>query len=83
LHALIIGTEFATQSSSLEESVFTPETPRHEVYEAIDRYVKPGMVETVKQEFDKRFPQDKWGNSLPMISACNILLNEHLEDLVF
>jgi hypothetical protein len=59
----------------------TPCTPREEVYEAIELYVKPEKAQQVRQELDRRYPLESWKNSFPTFGACYVLINNHSEHL--
>jgi hypothetical protein len=71
--------------STLETDEFVDKSTllkRGEVYDAVKKYLPDDKQGVVFEKFDKRFSEDRWGDYIPEISVRNILIGEHLEDLV-
>lgn len=79
-YELNIDSSFKNTNKTLEESIFPRYVPRKQVYDAIDRFAIPDMVEPIKQILDRKFPREKFNDSFPYCSIFNILYNDYLSE---
>jgi hypothetical protein len=76
------GTPFANMAVRLHQSPFDPYMSRKEAYSTINEYAKPEKSKQIREELDKRYPTKTWDGQFPIAGVCQVLLNEHIDDLI-
>lgn len=75
------GSQFANSRRVVKDIPFgIYHVSRDEVYDAIQKLARPEMTEKFREDIDRRFPREVWGDQLPKSKAFAVLFNEYLRD---
>jgi len=74
------GTPFENTQRVVRDSIFPRYIPRQQVYDAIDKFVRPKMTKRVRQDLDQRFPRNEFGDNFPYCATMDLLFNGPLKN---